>query len=66
MPQKGNWTGLQEVHREKGGVQPGRVAKENGEEGGEGRGEATVVIGAGVSGQPTNKRRYVLKERLRV
>ena len=47
MPQKGNWTGLQEVCGEKGGVQPGRVVKENGEEGGEGRGEATVVIGAG-------------------
>ena len=47
MPQKGNRTGLQEVHGAKGGVQPGRVAKENGEEGREGRGMAAVVVGAG-------------------
>ena len=47
MPQESNWTGLQEVRGAKGGVQPGRVAKENGEEGGEGRGMAAVVVGAG-------------------
>ena len=44
MPQKGNWTGLQEVRREEGGVQPGGAAKEDGEEGREGRGEATDVV----------------------
>ena len=47
MPQKGNWTRLQEVHGEEGGVQPGGVAKENGEEGGEGRRKVTDVVGAG-------------------
>ena len=47
MPQEGNWTRLQEVCRKEGGVQPGRVAEENGEEGGEGRGEATDIVGAG-------------------
>ena len=36
VPQKGNRTRLQEVRGAKGGVQSGRTAKENGEEGGEG------------------------------
>ena len=36
LPQKSNRTGLQEVRGEEGGVQSGRTAKENGEEGGEG------------------------------
>ena len=49
MPQKGNRTGLQEVRGEEGGVQPGRVAKEDGEEGGEGGRKATDVV-FGVSG----------------
>ena len=46
MPQKGNRTGLQEVRGEKSGVQLGRAAKEDGEEGGEGRGKAADVVRA--------------------
>ena len=47
MPQESNRTGLQTVHREEGRVQPGRAAKENGKEGGEGGGKATGIVGAG-------------------
>ena len=47
MPQKGNRTGLQEVRRKESGVQSGGTVKEDGEEGGEGRGEAAGVVRAG-------------------
>ena len=47
VPQKGNRTRLQTVRGEEGRVQPGGAAKENREEGGEGRGEATDIVGAG-------------------
>ena len=46
LPQKSNQTGLQMVRREEGRVQPGGAAEENGEEGGEGRGEVTDVVRA--------------------
>ena len=47
MPQEGNRTQLQEVCRKEGGMQLGRAVKESGKEGGEGRGEAADIVGAG-------------------